>query len=196
MCSAIKNWQSHGLKYNIQIKSEMKGEFSLLEEMKKVIQNSSLDEIYLTGFVDFEENELSEFVPNSDYLIFEFGKQLIKIQSVEQYSKISISKVNSIQIDIELEDVKPAKSRISGIIFHNPLIDNKIVDIEFYNLKVNSTELLCDAMGFTLSNDQIIFIDPSFLGINIGDLKVKKIWENNLSEDYISDTTLIKFTNN
>lgn len=173
----------------------MKGEFSLLEEIKKVIQNSFLDEIYLTGFVDFEEKELSEFVSNSDYLIFEFGKQLIKIQSVEQYSKISVSKVNSIQIDIELEDVKPAKSRISGIIFNNPLIDNKIVDIEFYNLKVNSTELLCDAMGFTLSNDQMIFIDPSFLGINIGDLKVKKLWENNRREDYISDTTLIKFTN-
>ncbi|MBD8496950.1 hypothetical protein [Paenibacillus arenosi] len=165
----------------------------MLKEITEVISKFCLDEIYLTGFVDFEEGELSEFVANTDYLIFEFGEQLIKLQSIEQYSKISISKVDTIQIDIDLEDVIPAKSRISGVIFNNPMLDNKIVNIEFFNLEVNNCELICDAFKLILFNKQEIFIDPSFLGINIGGYEVEELWKYNLPVGYKIKSTSIKF---
>ncbi len=164
----------------------------MLKNITQLIQDFCLNEIYLTGFVDYEKNELAEFVANTDYLIFEFGEQLIKIQSVEQYSKISISKVDTIKINIDLEDVIPAKSRISGIIFNNPLIDNKVSVIEFFNLEENNFELICDAFKMILSNNQEIFIDPSLLGINIGGSGVEGLWRYNLPEGYKSISTIIE----
>lgn len=165
----------------------------MLKEITEVMRNFYFDEIYLTGFSDFEENGMSEFVANTDYLIFEFGEQLIKIQSIEQYSKISVSKVDTIQISIDLEDVVPAKSRISGVIFNNPLIDNKVAVIELFNLQVNNTEFICDAFKLVLSNNQEIFLDPSWLGINIGGSGVEKLWKNNRSEEYKLKSTIIEF---
>ncbi|WP_046227060.1 hypothetical protein [Paenibacillus dauci] len=164
----------------------------MLKEITEIISKFRLDEIYLTGFVNIEENGLSEFVANTDYLIFEFGDQLIKIQSIEQYSKISIAKVDTIEIDIDFEDVIPAKSRISGVIFDNPMIDHKIVIIELFNLEVNNSELICSALKLILSDNQELFIDPSFLGINIGASKVENQWRRNLPEGYKEISTVIE----
>ncbi|MCR8845346.1 hypothetical protein NQ117_16820 [Paenibacillus sp. SC116] len=165
----------------------------MLKEIAEVMRKFCLDEIYLTGFIDFEENQLSEFVANPDYLIFEFGGQLINIQSIEQYSKLSITKVDTIKIDIDLEDVIPAKSRISGVIFNNPMMDNKIAKIELFNLEVNNCELICDALKLILSNNQEIFLDPSFLGINIGGSEVEELWKYNLPDGYNTQSTIIEF---
>lgn len=164
----------------------------MLKDITQVMRKFYLDEIYLTGFVDLEENGMAEFVANSDYLIFEFGEQLIKIQSIEQYTKISIAKVDTIKIDIDLEDVIPAKSRISGVIFNNPMIDNKVAVIELFNLEVINYELICDAFKLILSNNQEIFIDPSFLGINIGGSGVEELWRYNLPEGYKSISTIVE----
>ncbi|WP_433943148.1 hypothetical protein [Paenibacillus sp. SN-8-1] len=164
----------------------------MLKEITEVMRKSCLNEIYLTGFVDFEENQLSEFVANTDYLIFEFGEQLIKFQSIEQYSKLSIAKVDTIKIDIDLEDVIPAKSRISGVIFNNPMLENKIAMIELFNIDVNNCELICDAVKLILTNRQEIFLDPSILGINIGGSGVEELWRNNLPEGYKSISTIVE----
>ncbi|MDU0200825.1 hypothetical protein RQP52_06955 [Paenibacillus sp. PFR10] len=60
---------------------------------------------------------------------------------------------------------------------NNPSIDNKVAAIEFYNLQVNNlSEILCDAMKIILQNNQEIFLDSSFLGINIGQSEVEKLW--------------------
>ncbi|KEQ25983.1 hypothetical protein [Paenibacillus tyrfis] len=165
-----------------------------MKEILDIIKYSFIDEIYLTGFVDTDDTGVTEFTALMRYLFFEFNGQLLKIESVEQYSKLSISQAISVQLEIDLEDVIPAKSRISNIIFNNPLIDNKVAEIEFYNLQVdNLNEILCDALKIILQNKQEIFLDPSFLGINIGPSDVEKLWRDNLAEDYVVTLTRINF---
>ena len=164
----------------------------MLKNLTQVMRKFYLDEIYITGFVDLEENSMAEFVANSDYLFLEFGEQLIKIQSIEQYTKIAITIVETLKINIDLEDVIPAKSRISGVIFNNPMIDNKVAVIELFNLEVINCELICDAFKLILSNNQEIFIDPAFLGINIGGSGVEALWRDNLPKEYKSLSTIVE----
>ncbi|MBP1991173.1 hypothetical protein [Paenibacillus eucommiae] len=164
-----------------------------MKEILDIIEKNFIDEIYLTGFVDTDDIGVTEFTALMSYLFFEFDGQLIKIESVDQYSKLSISKTVSVQLEIDLEDVIPAKSRISNIIFNNPLIDNKVAEIEFFNLQVdNNSEITCDALKIILLNKQEIFLDPSFLGINIGPSEVEKLWRDNQGVDYVVTPTRIK----
>lgn len=124
-----------------------------MKEILDIIEKNFIDEIYLTGFVDTDETGVTEFTALMRYLFFEFGGQLIKIESVEQYSKLSISKAVSVLLEIDLEIVIPAKSRISNIIFNNPLKDNKVAEIEFFNLQVDKlSEISCDALKIILLN--------------------------------------------
>jgi hypothetical protein len=165
-----------------------------LKEILDLIKYSCIDEIYLTGFVDTDNAGVTEFTALMRYLFFEFNGQLLKIESIEQYSRLSISQTKSVQLEIDLEDVIPAKSRISNIIFNNPLIDNKVAEIEFFNLQVNNlNEILCDALKIILQNKQEIFLDPSFLGINIGPSEVEKLWRDNQADDYVDTPTRINF---
>ncbi|WP_426449617.1 hypothetical protein ACP26L_31850 [Paenibacillus sp. S-38] len=164
-----------------------------LGQIKNIIQNNYFDNIYLTGFVDSEENGLAEFVASMNYLFLEFGDELIKIEAIEQYSKISLAVVNDIQIAVDLEDVTPAKSKVSNVIFNNPLLDNKVSEIVLFNMKEDTEGMVCDAFKLVLLNKQEIFFDPSFLGINVGGSEVEELWRDNQKEYYESISTIIKF---
>lgn len=59
------------------------------------------------------DNELAEFVPYRSYLFFEFGDQLMKLEAIDQYSKISITLTPAFIARIEVEDAIPVKSNIS-----------------------------------------------------------------------------------
>lgn len=163
-----------------------------MKEILDIIEKNFIDEIYLTGFVDTDDAGVTEFTALMRYLFFDFGGQLLKIESVWQYSKLSISKAVSVLLEIDLEDVIPAKSRISNIIFDNPLIDNKVAKIELFNLQVdNLSEISCDALKIILLNKQEIFLDPSFLGINVGSSEVEKLWRDNQLDNYVVTPTRI-----
>ncbi|MCY9591349.1 hypothetical protein PC41400_08990 [Paenibacillus chitinolyticus] len=92
---------------------------------------------------------------------------------------------------VDLDDVVPAKSRISNVIFNNPLLDNKVSEIVLFNMKKNTEGLVCDALKLVLLNKQEIFFDPSFLGINVGGSEVEELWRDNQKEYYESVSTII-----
>ncbi|MFC3846844.1 hypothetical protein ACYEXS_36240, partial [Paenibacillus sp. MAH-36] len=79
-----------------------------MKEILDIIKYSCIDEIYLIGFVDTDDAGVTEFTALMRYLFFEFNGQLLKLES------ISISQTISVQLEIDLEDVIPAKSRISN----------------------------------------------------------------------------------
>ncbi|EPD82209.1 hypothetical protein HMPREF1207_04035 [Paenibacillus sp. HGH0039] len=169
-----------------------------LEEIKSVIQNNFLSNVYVTGVVlpSERDDELAEFVPYRSYLFFEFDDQLVKVEAIEQYSKISIAITPTLIVRVEVEDVIPTKSSISDIIFDNSLIDNKVSKIEMFNMQVNSNEIICDALRLSITNKtnkQELFLDPQFFGINIGGFGVEEIWRYNLPEGYESKLTIIEF---
>ncbi|GAS82865.1 MULTISPECIES: hypothetical protein [Paenibacillus] len=169
-----------------------------LEELKNIVQNNLLSSVYVTGIVlsSERENELAEFVPYRSYLFFEFGDQLVKIEAIEQYSKISIALTPTFIVRVEVEDVIPAKSNISDIILDNSLIDNKVSQIELLNMEVKSNEIICDALKLSITNNtnkQELFLDPQFFGINIGGFGVEELWKYNQLEEYKSISTIIEF---
>lgn len=169
-----------------------------LEEIKNIVQNNFLSNVYVTGIVlpSERENGLAEFVPYRSYLFFEFGDQLVKIEAIEQYSKISIALTPTYIVRVEVEDVIPTKSNISDIIFDNSLIDNKVSKIEFFNMVVKRNEIICDTLRLSITNNtnkQELFLDPQFFGINIGGSDVEELWKYNQSEEYKSISTIIEF---
>lgn len=169
-----------------------------LEELKSIVKNKFLSDVYVTGVVlpSERKGELAEFVPYRSYLFFEFGNQLIKLEAIEQYSKISIAVTPTFKVRVEVEDAIPVKTSISDIIFDNNLIDNKVSKMEFFNMQVNKNEIICDTLRLSLTsntNKQELFLDPQFFGINIGGSGVEELWKYNLSEDYKSISTIIEF---
>ncbi|WP_440110717.1 hypothetical protein [Paenibacillus sp. QZ-Y1] len=164
-----------------------------LEQIGNSIRKNHLDNIFQTGFIDPEDNGAAEFVANTDQLFLQFGDGLVKIETIEQYSKISLDVVSDIQITIDFEDVIPAKSKIGNVIFKNPLIDNKVSKLVLFNMELRNVGVVCDAMKLILSNQQEIFFDPSFLGLNIGSSEVEELWRDNQKEESISSPTVITF---
>lgn len=176
----------------------MEGLSKMLDKFKNILNNNSLDNIYLTGFVDYEEDGVVQFYPDMRFLYFEFGNDIVefyKFEPVNHCSRIRITMVDAIKHEFDLEDVLPGRTKINEIIFKNSMADNKVAKMYFFNLQENENELLCDAIHIKLNNGQDIFLDPGFLGINIGGLEVKKVWEENLVNGVLPQEICIEFDN-
>lgn len=136
-----------------------------------------IEEIYLIGIMDIEAKE---FVVNKNYLFLEFKENFIEIEAVESYGKLKLSITKSIDDKCNFIDVTEGKMKIGGFVFINPLSANKRVRvISFYNLVESYDSILTDVIQLELADNQI-FIDPGFLGINIGGIEQKNYWEENL----------------
>ncbi|PAD30900.1 hypothetical protein [Paenibacillus sp. 7523-1] len=164
-----------------------------LDQIKGIIRDNIFDDVHLIGFMDQEDNKPAEFVANTEQFFLEFGDHFIKIETIEQYSKIAISVVSDIQVNIDLEDVLPAKSKIGSVIFNNPLATNKVSKLLLFSMEVESEVVICDALKLVLSNKQEIFFDPSFLGLNVGSSEVEKFWRENQKQDSILCPMIITF---
>lgn len=168
----------------------------MLDQVKNIIKNNSLEGVYLTGYVDCEEDGIAQFYADMRFLYLEFGDVILefgKFDPANQSSKLRIMIVNSIKHHFDLEDVKPGRSKINDVIFKNPLANNRIAKIYFYNYEEREDSILCDALHVKLYNEQDIFFDPGFLGINIGGLDVKQVWEENLNNGAIPEKICIEF---
>jgi len=93
----------------------------MINKLKRLILENCLDDIYLTGFVDIEDG-IAEFYSEKRFLYFKFGDQFIEFESIDQFSRLRISIVNSVRHEFEIdEDMLPGKTRISEVVFKNPL---------------------------------------------------------------------------
>jgi len=163
----------------------------MIEYLKKVVKNNNIEDIYLTGFVDVE-NGIAQFCHDLRFMYFEINNKYIEFEVVEQFSKLKIRIVDSIEYNFEIDkDVIKAKSSVSEIVLNDTMsAGNNISTIIFYNLVEEC--LICDAIEIELTNGQIIFLDPSFyFGINIGGKEQKQLWKENLKENAIISETLI-----
>lgn len=166
----------------------------MLDQVKNIVKNNSLDGIYLTGYVACEEDGIEQFYADMRFIYLEFGSVIVefeKIDSLNQLSKLCIKIVDSVKYYFDLEDVRPSRSKINDVIFKNPLEDNRIAKIYCYNYEERVDNLLCDALHIKLHNGQDIFLDPGFLGINMGGLDVKQVWEENLINGVVPEKICI-----
>jgi hypothetical protein len=170
----------------------------VLDQVKNVIGNNSLESIYLTGFIDHEDDGVYQFYSDMRFLYFEFGDKMVefyKFEPINQLSKLRIMIVDSVRYEFDLEDVMPGRSKINEVIFKNPLADNRVAKMYCFNFEEKDGELLCDALHIKLCNGQDIFLDPGCLGINIGGLDVKQEWEDNLINGVVPEEICIEFDN-
>lgn len=147
------------------------------------IRNKEIDDIYLVGFVDMEGG-MAQFCHDLRYVYIEIGEQYIELESIEQFSKMRIRIVDSLQYHFEIdEDMMKARSSISELVLNDTMsIGNKIQNVLFYNLN----DSICDALEICLENGQILFFDPTFyFGINIGGIEQRKTWEENRAIDNV-----------
>lgn len=168
----------------------------VLNQIKNIVKSNPIDGIYLTGYVELEDDGIAQFYADMRFLYLEFGDVMVELGQFDpanQSSKLRIIIVNSVQHYFELEDVKPGRSKINDVIFKNPLAENRVAKIYFYNYEESDNELLCDALHIKLCNGQNIFLDPGFLGINIGGLDVKQVWKENLINGVIPQKICIEF---
>ncbi|WP_251862284.1 hypothetical protein [Clostridium sp. Marseille-Q2269] len=153
-----------------------------MHKFKKLLKNNDIENIYLTGFVDIEYG-IAQFYPDLRFIYFEINSKFIEFESINQYSKLRIKVVSSVNHNFEIDkDMIKGKSSVSEIILtQDGTISNCIDNIKFYNLEKKEEELICDPIEIKLKNEQVIFLDTSFyFGINIGGYEQKKIWKLNL----------------
>ncbi|WP_321388020.1 hypothetical protein [uncultured Enterococcus sp.] len=153
-----------------------------MEQIKKLLKENRIKEVYLVGFVD-EVNGVFEFCPDLRFLYFEFAEGIVECRSVEQCSRLQLKIVDSIRHDFEIdEDMFAATSRAGELILDNPeLLTNEIARLTAYGLKQADGEMNCLALEMQLKSGQFIFIDPTFLhGISVGSHNQKKLWKENL----------------
>lgn len=168
----------------------------MIDNFKKLVENNDIEDIYLTGFVDIEDG-IAEFYPDLRFIYFEINSKFIEFESINQYSKLRIKVVSSVNHNFEIDkDMMKGKASVSEIILtQDGAIGNCIDNIKFYNLEKKEEELICDAVEITLQNKQVIFMDPSFyFGINIGGYEQKKIWKLNLYNNLKINETYMKIS--
>lgn len=167
----------------------------MLQDVLKIVSNNTFDSIYLTGFVDNEDGGVAQFYPDMHFIYFEFGNKLLEIYKCDvlnQPSQLRIMVVDALRHDIDLEDVTYGTSKINDIIFINPLANNKIKKMYYFNYRADKGVMFCDALHIILCNGQNIFLDPGFMGINIGGLDVKEIWKDNLITEKVPEAICIE----
>jgi len=157
----------------------------MLEELVDIFKSGSIQDIYLLGFVDIEDG-VADFCPDMRYYYFEVGEKYIELESINQYSKLSVRIVDSIRYQFEIdEDMLPCKTSVSQIILTDSIsAKNTVKSFVINGLESNdNNQIVCNSLQLNLDNGQELFIDPSFYyGINIGGAEQRKFWNENLAD--------------
>lgn len=165
-------------------------------KIQNLLKEKVITDIISVGFVDIE-NDIAQFYSNPQWLYFEFDDYYIEFESIEQFSKLKIQFLDSINYSYEIDkDMVKAKSSIIDLVLISSMVSgNNINEICFVNINSEEDEfIVCDALKLILSNGQIIFLDPSFLfGIAIGKEDQEEFWKNNLNGNYIINETNIYY---
>ncbi|WP_106766555.1 hypothetical protein [Paenibacillus faecalis] len=167
----------------------------MLEEFVDIFKSGSIQDIYLLGFADIEDG-VADFCPDKHYYYFEVGKKYIEFESINQYSKLSVRIVDSIQYQFEIdEDMLPCKASVSQIILTDSMsAKNTVKSFVINGMEFNDNKrIVCISLQLNLDNGQELFIDPSFYyGINIGGGEQRKFWIENLTDGIKPDEIIIE----
>ncbi len=68
----------------------------MLEKLTVLFKNEAIQDIYVLGFVDIEDGK-ADFSLDMRCYYLELGDQYIELESIEQYSKLSVKIVDSVQ---------------------------------------------------------------------------------------------------
>ena len=123
------------------------------------------------------------------YLFIEFEEYILKLESINQYSKLKIKFVDEVMFDFDFEieeDMIFAKNSVAELILIDTMVDNRIESLECYNMELRDEGFECDSFFIKLFSGQELFFDPTYIfGINIGGKKQKESWLKDLPKEIL-----------
>ena len=126
------------------------------------INGNNVSDAIQLGVVEIEDG-ISEMITFHTHLYLIFDTQILKLESINQYSKLAISFVKEMKFDFDIEeDMIPVKNSVIEIILNDNMADNRIESIDIYNPLLKGELFICDALSFHLLCKQELFFDPSF----------------------------------
>ncbi|MDE1461738.1 hypothetical protein [Spartinivicinus poritis] len=165
----------------------------MTDNIWNTIKHKKLDDIIHIGVVDFED-KIAEVTTFHTHLFLEVGQVFVKLESIEQYSRLktSITKEVDFTFDFEIEEeMSLCKYSAANVYMTSSLADNKIDSITFYGAESVSNQIECLALSIKLDNGQVLFFDPTYLfGIKVGSIKEIDKFIENSSNHEISITKL------
>ncbi len=146
-----------------------------------LLKGDLITDIQQIGFADIEDG-IADMSISHQFLFIEFDSQMLKFESVDQFSKMQIDYVDEIEFEPILDEgLINAKNSISEIVLNDTLADNKVISIDLFGIEKSEKLLRLQAITFHLVDGQEIFLDPTYIfGINIGGEKLRKKWQENL----------------
>jgi len=159
----------------------------MLETIKSMLKGNQIKDIFTVGFTDIS-NGVVEYHSMLQWLYFEFEGCLIEFESVEQLSKLQFRFVDSINIRFDVDDdMMITKSSVLNIVLTGGeyMGSKDIKKFSFANMQNETNCIICDALRIVLSNENMLFLDPTFLhGISIGGAEKEDFWKQNYSSDF------------
>lgn len=164
--------------------------------MFKSIKGRPITDFILTGDVDIDD-EVIDFMSDFTLLAIQFDTVYLIIESVEQYSKISISVTSELVLHETKEDgcKKAFISLMNLLIINGEMAEVTIDKIVLYNCSENQERIICEAAKIVLSNGQVFFFEPcNFWGFTIGSELLEKNWFDTMRREkgFICKTEIIK----
>ena len=167
----------------------------LIAKLTNLLKTTEFTDIYFVGYVDGEENPTS-FHPALEILFFEFEDCFLRLQSVEQYSRIDLKLTADIDFDfpfdMEEEDIPASVSMGDSLLDGTTMTTHKVVKVRLFGLTDDQGAIKCDALEFTLSTGQVLFVDPTYeFGFKLGSAAQEQVWSDNLPHEK-PEVTLIE----
>lgn len=160
----------------------------IVEKIRSDLKENPLQDIITVGFTDVEEGVI-KYYPDLQWLYFKFEECTIEFRSVEQYSKLQVRFIDEIntQLDIDEDMIEGFSSILNLVLTGGEMTMHKdIKKIRFINMMIKEDHIICDALKIILKNNQMLFLDPSFLhGISIGGIEQETYWKDNFLNKWI-----------
>jgi hypothetical protein len=161
----------------------------MFEILKSKLCRNPIEDIVTVGFVDLSDAIL-KYYPRLKWIYFEFANFFMEFESIEQYSKLRVKFAESITVQGDLEDGmrETISSVIDIVLTGGEMACGKDVKrMIFFNLICSGEAFICDALKIILTNDQILFLDPTFVhGISFGGASQEQCWKENFTSNYTS----------
>lgn len=146
--------------------------------MLKNIKGKIITDLIITGDVDIDD-EVLDFLSDFTLILLQLEDKYLVFESVEQFSKISISETSELYFHKIVEEgyKKAYISLMNLLVINGKLSDVSVDKIILFNCEHNPENILCEAVKIVLSNGQFFFLDPyNFWGFTIGDDLQEKNW--------------------
>ncbi len=166
----------------------------VLEKLSNLLKTTEFTDIYFVGYVDGEESPTT-FRPALELMFFEFEDCFLRLQAVEQYSRVHLTLTADIDYDfpfeIEEEDIPASVSMGDSLLDGTTMTTHKVTKVRLFGMADRDYFIDCEALEMTLSTGQILFVDPTYeFGFKLGSAAQEQVWAENLPHEKPAITEL------